>query len=65
MKKIKIFVATHKRYDFPGNMYEPIQVGCALRDDDFGYLKDDHCKDNLSDKNASFCEFGKMKRLNL
>ena len=55
--KIKLFVATHKEYEFPQEeMYVPIQVGCSLRDTDFGYLKDNSCKDNISDKNTSFCE---------
>ncbi len=57
MSKIKIFVATHKEYDFPTlDMYMPIQVGCALRNDDFGYEKDNNSDDNISNKNASFCE---------
>lgn len=50
-------MATHKEYDFPKlDMYMPIQVGCALRNDDFGYEKDNSSDDNISDKNASFCE---------
>ena len=57
MHNIKVFVATHKLYDFPqDNMYVPIQVGCALREEDFGYAKDNTSLDNISHKNASFCE---------
>lgn len=57
VSKIKIFVATHKSYDFPKlNMYIPIQVGCALREDDFGYVRDNTAEDSISHKNVSFCE---------
>ena len=57
MSRIKIFVATHKKYDFPSSdIYQPIQVGCDLRDEDFGYKKDNQSNNNISNKNASFCE---------
>jgi len=57
MSNIKIFVATHKKYDFPQlTMYIPIQVGCALKKEDFGYAKDNNIRDNISHKNTSFCE---------
>lgn len=54
-KDIKVYVATHKKYDVLENdIYAPIQVGAALHDD-LGYLKDS-TGDNISKKNKSFCE---------
>lgn len=55
MNKIKIFVATHKKYDILDNkIYIPLQVGSALNSD-LGYQKDSTGK-NISKKNKSFCE---------
>lgn len=56
MNELKVFVATHKAYDFPKNVYTPIHVGYELTGEDFGYMKDNHSTDNISIKNASFCE---------
>ena len=54
--KIKILVATHKKYSFPDNtIYMSIQVGKALSPDDFGYLTD-NTGENISQKNRSFSE---------
>lgn len=55
---IKIFVSTHKDHvHFPDNeLIKPIQVGCALHGTHFpGMLHDDE-GDNISSKNASYCE---------
>ena len=55
-EKITIYVATHKKAEFPKEyIYKPIRVGAALNNDDFGYQRDDS-GDNISNKNKSFCE---------
>lgn len=55
MKKIEIYVATHKKYNkLDNNIYVPLQVGAAINKD-LGYQKDSDGK-NISDKNKSFCE---------
>lgn len=55
-EKITIYVATHKKAEFPKQkIYKPIRVGAALNSDDFGYQRDD-IGDNISNKNKSFCE---------
>ena len=55
-EKITIYVATHKKAEFPKeNIYKPIRVGAALNSDDFGYQRDD-IGENISNKNKSFCE---------
>lgn len=55
MKNIKIIVATHKKYKMPKNeMYIPLQVG-AEGNDELGYKKDNE-GENISVKNAYFCE---------
>ena len=52
---IKIIVATHKPYWMPQDpLYMPVQVGAAGKDD-LGYTRDD-TGDNISGKNANFCE---------
>ena len=58
--KIKIVVATHKKYEMPKDgMYIPLHVGAAGKksDDgtpvDFGYVRDD-TGDNISEKNFRF-----------
>lgn len=53
---IQILVATHKKYWMPNDsIYLPIQVGAATCNDDFGYIRDD-LGENISLKNANFCE---------
>lgn len=55
-KKVTIYVATHKKWNFPKDkIYVPIRVGAALNSDDFGYIRDDE-GENISNKNKSFCE---------
>lgn len=55
-EKMKIYVATHKKAQMPTNsIYQPIRVGAALNEDDFGYVRDD-TGDNISTKNKNFCE---------
>lgn len=54
-KKVRIFVATHKKYNVLDNdIYEPIQVGTELKEN-LGYTSD-NTGDNISIKNKSFCE---------
>lgn len=55
MKKVKIFIATHKKYKMPEQkVYVPIHVGRANKND-IGYIGDNiGC--NISNKNSSFCE---------
>lgn len=56
MKKIKIIVATHKKYEMPNDdMYIPIQVGSEGKES-LGYLCDNSGKDNISYKNAFYSE---------
>ena len=53
MKKIKVIVATHKKYDMPKDkLYLPLHVGAEGKDD-IGYEKDNNsiiscCCDFLS-----------------
>ncbi len=55
LKKMSIYVVTHKKYDIPEmEGYIPIQVGAALNAD-LGYLKDSG-GDNISAKNKNYCE---------
>lgn len=58
--KIKIVVATHKKYDMPKDqMYLPLHVGAAGKKNpdgtplDFGYTRDD-TGDNISIRNCNF-----------
>ena len=54
---VKIAVATHKEYRMPEDeMYVPFLAGAALRDEDFGYMRDDCIEDNISEKNPIFSE---------
>lgn len=54
-KKIKVVIATHKKYNMPSDkMYLPLQVGAEGKND-LGYEKD-NTKDNISLKNPYFCE---------
>lgn len=53
--KIKIIVATHKKYQMPNDdMYLPIHVGAEGKKG-IGY-QGDNTGDNISKKNSSFCE---------
>lgn len=53
--KIKVIVATHKKYKMPNDkMYLPLQVGAEGKED-LGYQKD-NTNDNISIKNPFFCE---------
>lgn len=52
---MSIYIALHKQCDLPNlEQYIPIQVGASLHPR-LGYLTDDS-GDNISEKNASFCE---------
>ena len=54
-KKIKVLVATHKKYVMPtDNMYIPIHVGKEGKED-LGYIGD-NTGDNISQKNGTWCE---------
>jgi len=56
MDKIKLIVATHKEYEFPkDDIYIPIHVGKAIKNNEFGMIGDD-TGDNISLKNQNFCE---------
>ncbi|MBQ7506600.1 MAG: DUF4422 domain-containing protein [Lachnospiraceae bacterium] len=51
----RIFICTHKPFPDPGLPgYIPLHVGSVMRED-LGYARDDE-GDNISSKNASFCE---------
>lgn len=55
MKKIKVIIATHKKYEMPNDeMYIPVHVG-AKDKEDLGYQKDSE-GENISEKNPYFCE---------
>lgn len=55
MKKIKVIVATHKKYEMPKDkMYMPLHVGAEGKKK-IGYNKD-NTGDNISLKNPNFCE---------
>ncbi len=54
-EKIKIYIAAHKKVDFPKDkIYVPIQVG-AHNKEKFTKVTDD-IGDNISSKNLNFCE---------
>ncbi|MDO4803237.1 MAG: DUF4422 domain-containing protein [Lachnospiraceae bacterium] len=60
--KIQVIVAAHKLYPMPTDkMYLPVHVGAAISDlsdneaDELGFTKD-NTGDNISDKNAQYCE---------
>ena len=56
MKNIKIIIATHKKYTMPEDkMYLPLQVGAEGKED-LGYINKDNTGENISNKNANFCE---------
>lgn len=53
--KIKMLVATHKKYDMPSyDIYLPIHVGREGKDD-LGYQGDNQ-GENISSKNGNYCE---------
>ena len=60
--KVWVVVATHKAFEMPTDkMYIPLHVGAEGKTDengnalDLGFQKD-NTGDNISDKNAQFCE---------
>lgn len=56
MKDIKILVATHKKYQMPDcEIYLPVQVGAEGKEKIEGY-QPDNVSDNISSKNAYYCE---------
>lgn len=56
MKNIKIIIATHKKYTMPEDeMYLPLQVGAEGKES-LGYKNKDNTGENISNKNANFCE---------
>lgn len=56
MANIKIYILTHKKFDYDGNeLYEPLLNGSALLDEDFGYTRDDS-GDNISELNPHYAE---------
>ena len=53
---VTVIIATHKSYWMPqDNMYMPVHVGAEGKDIDLGYTKD-NTGENISEKNASYCE---------
>lgn len=55
-KNVTIIIATHKEYKMPqDSMYLPIHVGAEGKDIELGYSKD-NTGENISEKNASYCE---------
>lgn len=57
MKDIKIIVATHKKYWMPNDdIYLPMQVGAEGKTPFGDGFTSDNTGDNISDKNANYCE---------
>lgn len=57
---IKILVATHKKYWMPADsIYCPILLGAALREEDFGYQRDDE-GDNISHKQPNYSDISAL-----
>lgn len=58
MDNIKIFVITHKTYDFPNEkIYSPLLVGANKNIIEYsGEYYTDNKGDNISDKNGNYCE---------
>jgi len=55
MKNIKVFIATHKKYQMPNEeMYIPLHVGREGKDK-IGFIGD-NTGENISEKNPYFCE---------
>ena len=60
MTDVRIIVASHKPYRMPEDeMYVPLQCGAAGKPDLPGFVRDDS-GDNISEKNASYCELTGM-----
>lgn len=56
MTDMKIYILTHKKFDYEKNdLYEPVLNGSAILDDDFGYTRDD-TGDNISKLNKYYAE---------
>lgn len=54
---IKIFASAHKPVDlFESQIIQPVQVGCALRNDLFPWAWHDNDGVNISNQNAMYCE---------
>lgn len=54
-KNIKVIIATHKKYNMPGDeMYLPIHVGKTGKKE-LGYIGD-NTGENISNKNSAYCE---------
>ena len=54
--KICMYIAAHKKFAVPDiEGYVPLEVGAALRDEHFGFIRDDE-GENISAKNPFFCE---------
>ncbi len=57
MAEVKIIVATTKKYRMPEDpVYMPLQVGAALKRPKVTDYAQDNTGDNISEKNASYCE---------
>lgn len=57
MDNIKILIICHKPTKLPNNeIYCPIEVGAANKNEHFLTLRDDLSADNISNKNSSYCE---------
>ncbi len=57
MAEVKIIVATTKKYRMPDDpIYMPVQVGASLKKSVIADYTPDNTGDNISDKNASYCE---------
>ena len=56
MEKVRIIVATHKKYEMPkSEMYLPVHVGAKGKETIENYQRDDE-GENISEKNPYFCE---------
>lgn len=54
--RIRIYAMTHKRFDESNiDLYKPLFVGAAGKDNTYGYLRDDE-GDNISSKNCYYSE---------
>lgn len=55
-REIVVVVATHKKYDMPKNdLYMPLEVGVDIHGKNTNFVGD-NSGDNISNKNAGFCE---------
>lgn len=54
---VRIFVSTHKKVDlFESAVFQPVQVGCASRNDLYRWAFHDHEGNNISSLNPMYCE---------